>query len=220
MILFLSKNEAHASAYASRLRERGVPILSAALDAGERLTDTRTVGGVVVDCRACARAADRLCERLRRAYPALPLLLLREARDACVCEPFQILPLCDEEDAFEAIFDFCILTGMGRQALKAYSLSLDANGSVLYLGYPLGLTGRGGLLLRYLLYRAPMTVDARELLAVCFSEDARNTENLTAQICEINRRAARIDGASPLIECVRGKGYRIRRGLVSTERGF
>ena len=215
MILCVSENRTDGIKLASRLTSQGFTALYAKLDAGESLCKAREIGGVIIDARESAQAAQRLCLCLQSLYPELPIAFLQ--KEGVVGEGLraQILRVgADPLQEWADLLNFCRFSCDCRQELQTYGLALCGNGEALYMGYPLHLAAREYALLRLLLYRAPRAVPASELLSVCFPEGTQASANLAVQIRNLNRRAAQIDDRFPLVESVYGIGYRLRKGLL------
>lgn len=215
MLLFLTENRPFGIRMVSRLQSVGIVALFAKPDAGESLCHLRDTGGILLDGRDAPDRAQRLCLSLLTAYPDLPIALMLPRESLLEVSVARVLRgELDDDRLTEELLTFYLECCGGKTELSTFALSVGASPDrILYLGYPLTLPPRAQTLLRFLFHRAPRTVSTPELMAVCFPEGTQKPTSLTTLVGIVNERASAISGL-PLIESVRGKGYRLADGIV------
>ena len=184
-------------------------------DAAQAVCRDKDTGGVVLDCVGMLTAGEALCRALRAEYPLLPIAAMVAADAVPNMEIHALLREGDPARLTADLLDFCQRTcGWRTSVLSTFSLTVtNAPEETVYMGYRMPLSAREHTVLRCLFYRSPSYTTADDLLALCYPQGHQRAANLTVQICNINRRAARID-PRPLIVNHRGRGYRLRYGIV------
>lgn len=215
MLLFLTENRSFGIRMVTRLQAEGIIALFAKTDAGESLCHLCDTGGVLLDGRDDPNRAQRICLSLLTAYPELPIALILPQRILLEVSVARVLRGDFEDNRLtEEILAFYLECCGGKTEISTFALSVGASPDrFLYLGYPLTLPPRAQTLLRFLFHRAPRTVSTSELMAVCFPEGTQKETSLTTLVGIVNERARAISNL-PLIESVRGKGYRLADGIV------
>lgn len=216
MLTLLTDRRPFGPKLTERLSAYGLTVLTERTTAAQLLCERHDLGALVIDGTEDPSAAASLCVRLRTAHPELPIALLL-GRDGTVdLAADGILRGETVEEVAEEILRFCRAHGWSSE-LSTYALSVSERPEqTRLLGYPLPLSPREHRVLRLLFLRAPQTVTRLELLAVCFPEGSQREQDLTVHVNRINKKAHRITEL-PLIECVYGKGYRLRAGIVRPE---
>jgi len=215
MLLFLTENRSFGIRMVKCLQAMGIVALFAKPDAGESLCHLRDTGGILLDGRDDPDRAQRLCLSLLNAYPELPIALMLPREVLLEVSAARVLRGTFEDGRLaEELLAFYLECCGGKTEMSTFSLSVGASpDSFLYLGYPLTLPPRAQTLLRFLFHCAPRTVSAPELMAACFPEGTQKATSLTTLVGIVNKRARAISDL-PLIESVRGKGYRLTDGIV------
>ena len=215
MLLFLTENRSFGIRMVKCLQSMGIVALFAKPDAGESLCHLRDTGGILLDGRDDPDRAQRLCLSLLNAYPELPIALMLPREVLLEVSAARVLRGNFEDGRLaEELLAFYLECCGGKTEMSTFSLSVGASpDSFLYLGYPLTLPPRTQTLLRFLFHCAPRTVSAPELMAASFPEGTQKATSLTTLVGIVNKRARAISDL-PLIESVRGKGYRLTDGIV------
>ena len=156
-----------------------------------------------------------LCRRLRELGASLPILMLTSRAelservmaldagvDDYVVKPFEIEELVARIRAL-----LRRIAGLGRTRVGALELD-PQHRRVTLESTPLELTARELALLAHLARRADQVVTRSELLAHVWSQQFDPGSNLVE--VHVSRLRDKLGGHAPLIETVRGKGYRLR----------
>ncbi len=213
MLLLISERPDISSLLTRSLSQHGVYFFRATLDNAAYLAGKKDIGGVILDCLPRTSRAEELALVLRRDYPDLPIAVIHSSPEGAALSVERIWTDDVPEMLSEEAWDFCLSCGWWTEPLSVYALTVgNTPGEVYYMGYPLHLTPQEHCLLRCLFYRAPHITSAADLAELCFPERPLPLSTVISLISRINRRAHMISPL-PLVENIRGKGYRLRRGL-------
>lgn len=215
MLILVTEHRERYGEILDRLLARGIYTFVCPYETAGVLCEKKDTGGVILDCIGSLPRAERLCAELRERYPEMPI--------AAIVAPAAIPELAVNRlmrtnvplTVWDDVLDFCIRTcGWQTETLSTFFLLVgDTPDKTRYMGYPLPLTPREHLILRFLFYRAPLVTSRDDLTELCYPTGWQGVQNVVVQIQRINRKAARID-PRPLIVNVYGKGYRLRDGIL------
>lgn len=216
MLMIVTNRTASFQRLAVRFHEEGVFFFFATPKNATRLCKLKDTGGVILDCTQNLTACELLCRSLNKRYPDMPIAAILPPTSI---PDFPVVRIIreqrDPESLVADMIDFArVNCGMDTEVLSTYSLFVGRDpDKTQYMGYPLPLSRREHLILRYLFYRSPKCASAQEIMEVCYTDGSQQCANAAIMISRINRRAAKID-PRPLIVNEYGKGYRLRNGIL------
>ncbi len=214
MLLLISERPHIRTLLTEHLSRLGVYLYRAVPENAAYLCEVKDIGGVILDCLPHTEHCTALCRELRKVYPEMPIAAIHPNPEQLPLAADRIWRGDQPEALLAESWDFCRACGWWTEPLSVFYLTVgnDAH-EVYYMGYPLHLSPREHRLLRCLFYRAPRTTPAADLLELCFPETPLPLSGAASLVSRINRRASTLSPI-PLIEHVRGEGYRLRPALV------
>ena len=215
MLLVITDRREFGKELASILLRQGIFTFECPLETGAFYCEEKDTGGVLLDCVSDLKMGEKLCRKLRKTYPQLPILAIVESNSIPELEADSILREAPLPSLLPSILHFCHHTcGWSTQPLSTYFLTVgNSSDEVFYMGYPLKLSQKAYLILRCLFYRHPKLTSTRDLMALCYPDGTEQVGNLAVQIHHINQSAAKID-PRPLVVNLYGKGYKLRDGIL------
>jgi DNA-binding response OmpR family regulator len=220
-VLLIEDERRLAENMVAALRESGLAVDHAADgEAGSHLAEQGVYDAIVLDLMLPLKSGQRVLQDLRRGKIHTPVLILtaQEGKDSIVN-----LLNAGADDYLSKPFDLGELlarikalirraTGISTPVLSVSDLELDTvQQTVRRRGRPIDLSPTEYRILEYLIHRPRAVVSRQELLEHLYDFDWEHHSNVIEAHISNLRRKLNIDGAEPLIETLRHRGYRLRQ---------
>lgn len=217
MLVLVTRNQQKHTPLLQWLTQHGIYTWVTSPDAAQAIICEKDTGGVILDTPGNLSTMEALCRTLRESYPPMPIAAIVAKEAIPNMQVNRILREGREGISREDVLEFATVNCAwhAEHLSSPYLFVGNAPEETLYMGYRLHLSPAEHILLRCLFYRYPTPTASADLLMLCYPCKTERRENLAVLIGRINRRAQEID-PHPLIVPLQGKGYVLRRGIVST----
>jgi DNA-binding response OmpR family regulator len=220
-VLLIEDERRLAENMVAALRESGLAVDHAADgEAGSHLAEQGVYDAIVLDLMLPLKSGQRVLQDLRRGKFHTPVLILtaQEGKESIVN-----LLNAGADDYLSKPFDLGELLarikalirrakGISTPVLSVSDLELDTvQQTVRRRGRPIDLSPTEYRILEYLIHRPRAIVSRQELLEHLYDFDWEHHSNVIEAHISNLRRKLNIDGAEPLIETLRHRGYRLRQ---------
>ena len=220
-VLLIEDERRLAENMVAALRESGLAVDHAADgEAGSQLAEQGVYDAIVLDLMLPLKSGQRVLQDLRRGKFHTPVLILtaQEGKESIVN-----LLNAGADDYLSKPFDLGELLarikalirrakGISTPVLSVSDLELDTvQQTVRRRGRPIDLSPTEYRILEYLIHRPRAIVSRQELLEHLYDFDWEHHSNVIEAHISNLRRKLNIDGAEPLIETLRHRGYRLRQ---------
>jgi DNA-binding response OmpR family regulator len=224
-ILVIEDERRLAENIAEAFREAGFAV-DFALDGitGSHLAEQDVYDAIVLDLMLPGRSGQKVLQSLRQNKLSTPVLiltaqegkeslikLLTEGADDYLSKPFDLGELLARMKAL-------IRRGKGAShpTLRFAGVEVDTlSQTVLRCGQSIFLSPTEYRILEYLMHRPRAVVSKQELLEHLYDFDWEHHSNVIEVHVSNLRRKLNLDGAEPLIETLRYRGYRLHEGELS-----
>jgi two-component system response regulator PhoP len=220
-VLLIEDERRLAENMVAALRESGLAVDHAADgEAGSHLAEQGVYDAIVLDLMLPLKSGQRVLQDLRRGKIHTPVLILtaQEGKESIVS-----LLNAGADDYLSKPFDLGELLarikalirraqGVSTPVLSASDLELDTvQQTVRRRGRPIDLSPTEYRILEYLIHRPRAVVSQQELLEHLYDFDWEHHSNVIEAHVSNLRRKLNVEGAEPLIETLRHRGYRLRQ---------
>jgi two-component system response regulator PhoP len=220
-VLLIEDERRLAENMVAALRESGLAVDHAADgEAGSHLAEQGVYDAIVLDLMLPLKSGQRVLQDLRRGKFHTPVLILtaQEGKESIVN-----LLNAGADDYLSKPFDLGELLarikalirrakGISTPVLSVSDLELDTvQQTVRRRGRPIDLSPTEYRILEYLIHRPRAIVSRQELLEHLYDFDWEHHSNVIEAHISNLRRKLNSDGAEPLIETLRHRGYRLRQ---------
>jgi two-component system response regulator PhoP len=220
-VLLIEDERRLAENMVAALRESGLAVDHAADgEAGSHLAEQGVYDAIVLDLMLPLKSGQRVLHDLRRGKIHTPVLILtaQEGKESIVS-----LLNAGADDYLSKPFDLGELLarikalirrakGVSTPVLTASDLELDTvQQTVRRRGRPIDLSPTEYRILEYLIHRPRAVVSQQELLEHLYDFDWEHHSNVIEAHISNLRRKLNVEGAEPLIETLRHRGYRLRQ---------
>jgi two-component system response regulator PhoP len=220
-VLLIEDERRLAENMVAALRESGLAVDHAADgEAGSHLAEQGVYDAIVLDLMLPLKSGQRVLHDLSRGKIHTPVLILtaQEGKESIVS-----LLNAGADDYLSKPFDLGELLarikalirrakGVSTPVLTASDLELDTvQQTVRRRGRPIDLSPTEYRILEYLIHRPRAVVSQQELLEHLYDFDWEHHSNVIEAHISNLRRKLNVEGAEPLIETLRHRGYRLRQ---------
>jgi two-component system response regulator PhoP len=220
-VLLIEDERRLAENMVAALRESGLAVDHAADgEVGSHLAEQGVYDAIVLDLMLPLKSGQRVLQDLRRGKLHTPVLILtaQEGKESIVN-----LLNAGADDYLSKPFDLGELLarikalirrakGISTPVLSVSDLELDTvQQTVRRRGRPIDLSPTEYRILEYLIHRPRAIVSRQELLEHLYDFDWEHHSNVIEAHISNLRRKLNMDGAEPLIETLRHRGYRLRQ---------